>query len=226
MTANGANIVCMECGASFYVPKGRLNTARFCSNSCRGASLGKERRGVPLSLEYRKAISRGRIGMTFSEEHKLNIALSRIGTNATNDTRAKLSQMKRVSCNTPGWRKRMSLQTTNGWKDPNVRRVMLEGQQAHFTNMEHGNNFPVGTPQSELDFAPLLHSAGYTSGYVIPTHRPENNGGGYYKLDYAHVEAKIDIEIDGSSHRDKNKSDMRRDAFMRALGWKIIRIKV
>lgn len=120
----------------------------------------------------------------------------------------------------------MAEQTRLGWKDPDVRAVMLDGQRAHFDTTEYGCNFPSRMPQSELDFAPLLLSAGYVAGHVIPTNRPENNGGGYYKLDYAHLEAKIDIEIDGSSHRFKRESDEKRDTFMRVLGWKVIRIKV
>jgi len=167
-----------------------------------------------------------RTGMKFSDEHRLNIALARTGTTASEETEAKISKERQHRAKDPIWCQRMSEQTRNGWKKSEVRAAMLEGQRAHFDTTKNGNNYPVGTPQSELDFLPLLSSAGYITGYVIPTHRPENNGGGYYKLDYAHLEAKVNIEIDGSSHRFKEEKDAKRDAFLRNLGWKVIRIKV
>ena len=183
-------------------------------------------KGHKMSEEQKAAISRARKGMKFSDEHRANIALSRIGTEATEETKNKLSVMRRQKCNTPEWRQRMSEQTTNGWKDPDIRAAMRDGQQANFESRPNGSNFPTETPQTELDFIPLLCPLGYIHGYVIPTHRPENNGGGYYKLDFAHLEAKVDIEIDGSSHRGKKNQDGRRDTFLRAHGWKVIRIKV
>ena len=179
-----------------------------------------------MTAEHKAAISRGRKGMKFSDEHRANIALSRLGSEASEETRNKLSALRRTSCNTPEWRQRMSEQTAAGWRDPEVRSAMLDGQQANFDSRPNGSNFPVGTPQTELDFVGVLVPLGYIHGYVIPTHRPENNGGGYYKLDFGHPDALVAIEIDGSSHRDKKEQDARRDDFLRSLGWKVIRIKV
>ena len=161
-----------------------------------------------------------------TSEIRAAIALSRIGTKASEKTKAKLSEIRRRKCNEPDWRKRMSEQTRNGWKDPDVRAAMLEGQHINFGARPNGSNFPIGIPQTEQDFIAILCPVGYIHGYIISTHRPENNGGGYYKLDFAHSDAKVDIEIDGSSHRGKEKQDARRDAFLRANGWKVIRIKV
>lgn len=58
----------------------------------------------------------------------------------------------------------------------------------------------------------------YTEQYQIHT----------YQLDFALVEEKIDIEIDGDQHYlDKRitKSDKRRDEYLKNLGWKVIRIR-
>ena len=58
----------------------------------------------------------------------------------------------------------------------------------------------------------------YTEQYQIHT----------YELDFALVDAKIDIEIDGDQHYlDERiiKSDIRRNEYLENLGWKIIRIK-
>ena len=49
-----------------------------------------------------------------------------------------------------------------------------------------------------------------------------------YQLDFALVEEKIDIEIDGEQHyQDERivKSDKRRNEYLEGLGWKIIRIR-
>jgi len=51
---------------------------------------------------------------------------------------------------------------------------------------------------------------------------------GPYQLDFAFVADKIDLEIDGDQHHlDKRvvKSDIRRNKYLCALGWKTIRVK-
>lgn len=51
---------------------------------------------------------------------------------------------------------------------------------------------------------------------------------GPYQLDFAFVDARIDLEIDGDQHHlDPRvvKSDIRRNAYLIDLGWSIIRIK-
>jgi very-short-patch-repair endonuclease len=51
---------------------------------------------------------------------------------------------------------------------------------------------------------------------------------GPYQLDFAFVDAKIDLEIDGDQHHlDPRvvKSDIRRNEYLESLGWEIIRVK-
>jgi len=51
---------------------------------------------------------------------------------------------------------------------------------------------------------------------------------GIYQLDFAILESKVDLEIDGDQHYlDPRimKSDLRRNKYLEDLGWKIIRIK-
>lgn len=220
---NGAIVICQVCGEPFYVPKGRFTTAKFCSNMCRGVDMSQSRLGVSLSQEHRNAISLGRIGMAFTEEHRNNIALARLGTTATEETREKLSALKREQCNEPVWRKKMSEQTTAGWKDPDIRAAMIEGQQAHFDTTDNGSNFPIGTPQSQLNYARVLAPVGFIMNHIILTGR---SGGHKYTLDLAHLILKINIEIDGSSHRFKQDHDARRDIFLRSIGWIVMRIPV
>lgn len=78
-----------------------------------------------------------------------------------------------------------------------------------------------------LMFAAVLCPAGFLMDKIkIPfTHR---KGVGHYTLDFAHPEAKVDIEIDETYHRRGviPLRDSLRDNRIRGLGWKIIRIKV
>lgn len=46
-----------------------------------------------------------------------------------------------------------------------------------------------------------------------------------FNLDFAHVEGKINIELDGPGHKSTPIEDEARDAILRANGWRIIRIK-
>lgn len=51
---------------------------------------------------------------------------------------------------------------------------------------------------------------------------------GHCRMDFAHIEGKINIELDGPSHRStaQSRKDFERDVMLRGLGWKIIRIKL
>lgn len=48
----------------------------------------------------------------------------------------------------------------------------------------------------------------------------------YYKLDFAHLERLLCVEIDGASHRlpGRKERDLRKDAFLRDRGWNVLRI--
>jgi very-short-patch-repair endonuclease len=45
------------------------------------------------------------------------------------------------------------------------------------------------------------------------------------KLDFAHVESKTNIELDGPYHYHTKEEDAQRDSELRALGWRVIRIR-
>lgn len=79
------------------------------------------------------------------------------------------------------------------------------------------------------EFAKVLLPQGYVMDKIlIPFPHKNGKGIGHYTLDFAHPEAKVDIEIDETYHR-RGKvpiKDKRRDDCMRELGWKVVRIKV
>lgn len=85
----------------------------------------------------------------------------------------------------------------------------------------------VNADRQGADYAAVLCPAGFVRErtvryYLIPGGRLR-----HFRLDFAHFEAKVNIEIDGTSHADgKSKErDARRDAILRALGWRVIRIR-
>lgn len=91
------------------------------------------------------------------------------------------------------------------------------------------NTFKGGNAQAPLpymaEYAALLVPLGYVmDSYFVNGPRP---GRATYKLDFALVDAKVNIELDGSSHKGARlERDARRDTWLRSLGWHVIRIDV
>lgn len=80
------------------------------------------------------------------------------------------------------------------------------------------------------DFAAVLCPVGFIREFhvsygehVVPT--PFGPRRRQFNLDFAHIEGKINIELDGSSHKTTAEADAVRDAILREIGWRIIRIK-
>jgi very-short-patch-repair endonuclease len=72
------------------------------------------------------------------------------------------------------------------------------------------NMLQVHSPILNMPIATKLAAEGY------PTH---------YKIDVAIPGIKLAVEADGSSHfgEKRRKSDLRKDAFLTGLGWKVLR---
>lgn len=91
------------------------------------------------------------------------------------------------------------------------------------------NTFDGG--QVAESFAAVLCPAGFVrEHHVWFGHKIDASGkqNGSARLDFAHIEGLIAIELDGPSHNStaRSRKDFERDAILRALGWKIIRIKI
>jgi len=88
------------------------------------------------------------------------------------------------------------------------------------TALSFGHNFRGGAVGDE--FWHLLRPAGFVREYVIQ--HGSSRGQGYH-LDFAHVEGRINIELDGPAHLSTLEEDAIRDSWLKALGWRVIRIR-
>jgi very-short-patch-repair endonuclease len=70
----------------------------------------------------------------------------------------------------------------------------------------------------------VFENALIASGISGWTYRYQN---GIYEYDFAFLEKKIDVEIDGGTHKSEKvkKIDKRRDEFSKSRGWKVIRFE-
>lgn len=77
-----------------------------------------------------------------------------------------------------------------------------------------------GTSPREIALWPLLQEHGWLYGlrFVAPS--------GSFELDFAHIERKLNVEIDGVEHREPRgrHKDAIRDEHLGDLGWQILRI--
>ena len=126
----------------------------------------------------------------------------------------------------PKWRRKVSERTREAMQRPETRQRHLDALSCVFDLSENGNNFTGGQGQqlnnNEQLYFDILVPLGYAHNHRL---KYGQGRGQYYRLDFALVEAHIAIEIDGSSHRDRQEKDELRDQRLHSLGWKVVRIR-
>lgn len=82
---------------------------------------------------------------------------------------------------------------------------------------QHRNKFSQSKPEKEAEQILLEYGHKFEKEFRV----------GKYFLDFAFIEEKIDLEIDGRQHDDHKVivKDEKRDKFLANLGWKIVRVK-
>ena len=152
-------------------------------------------------------------------------------------------------------RPELAVKVREAWTDPKIReryrRGMSKGQRRRFERPEqreasrvmarklvelgaivpyggrtHGNGRLATT--SERQMLKRLEREGFEPEFVVPLGSERGPGRpNHYKLDLANVVKKIAVEFDGSSHgtRVRRASDARKDAVLRALGWRVVRLR-
>lgn len=81
----------------------------------------------------------------------------------------------------------------------------------HYSN---GRSYPEEYWKNVLDTENLIYEEQYSIGS--------------YQLDFAFLDSKIDLEIDGDQHYLDQRiveSDIRRNEYLQKLGWKVVRVK-
>ena len=95
--------------------------------------------------------------------------------------------------------------------------------QGHRPPIRGGNGTgPSPMEKRLLDALP----SGWVSNLAVPTKQPRASGyPGHYKIDVAHPESKIAVEVDGMSHglRIRQEQDAKKQAFLESLGWCVLR---
>lgn len=150
---------------------------------------------------------------------------SRRGQKRSPEICAEISRLSQERAKNPEWRKRVSEGTKKKMHDPEIRKRHLEALAEAFASTENGNHWSGGQGQEPNKlhkfYADILIPLGYISEHIVQW----GGRGERYRLDFALVDEKIDIEIDGSSHAGREERDMLRDKILKIFGWKIIRIK-
>lgn len=186
--------LCAWCGAPFTKPTAqRQRKARFCDRSC----SARWRMSDPERVaKLHTAEVRAKRGDSISAWY----------ASGSPSALANIEQIRR----------------RNPMSDPDVRAKVSRRLRAmgHRPSVRGGNGQGLTLPQSMMlaalgegwaaEFSVSLGPR--TPGY--PTH---------YKLDLAHAERRVGIELDGSSHYSRRALDQKKDAALASRGWTVLR---
>lgn len=160
------------------------------------------------------------------EATKINLAKGR-----TKEVRDMVRLKLKENAKDPAWRDKVGEATKAAMWRPDVREKHLAGLEK--ARSIHGVNFKGGAShgptKEESIAASVLVPLGFVPEFKVKTngHCRELNPGGYYVIDFAHLELMIAIELDGKSHapRKKKERDRIKTAVLESLGWTVIRIR-
>ena len=175
-------------------------------------------------------------------EGRANIAAARRGTKLSETTKARVREAAIRNAADPEWRRKVADGTRAG-------QAAMTPEERKSWN-QNKSLVRIGTHPSEETkaklaktaahsyrggatgdaYAAVLCPAGYTREHHFTYGEPDvSTGWGLrrprFQMDFAHLEAKVDIELDGIGHKASPEEDAARDAILRLYGWKVIRIK-
>lgn len=104
----------------------------------------------------------------------------------------------------------------------NVRQgTMPRGANQRGPTVRGGNGCGLTAPQAEL-LAAL--GPGWVAEHIVCTDKHPGSPN-HYKIDLANPSCMTAIEVDGSSHNGRRRAaDARKDAFLRSVGWTVVRV--
>lgn len=174
------------------------------------AKMSAAGKGRKATLEARANISAGQLGRKHSAETLAKMSAQRKGKKQSPESVAKRSASNRGKKRSPEFCARLS--------------GLLKGRpksQEHKDKLAAIAYFSWTGGRVAEDFARVLCPAGF-----VREHHVQWGGvGEFFRLDFAHLDGKVAIELDGRSHKATAEHDAMRDGLLRALGWRIIRIR-
>jgi hypothetical protein len=147
------------------------------------------------------------------------------------EVRAKAAASLRILGKSPEWRERVSIATKARMRDPEVRIRHLAGLA--LVREKYGPNYRGGNGQ---DLTPIqrrwwrkLEPLGWLREHPVKTkgHETAHRVPTVYKLDFALLEKKVGLELDGKCHRGRaqQEKDRKKDEVLQSLGWTVLRLK-
>lgn len=184
---------CEWCSNTFQIDKPDQLKKRFCNTSC----SAKWRMSNP---EY-------------------------VATLHTPEVAAKRGQKRRAwlaSDNPKAQLEIERIRNLNPMSNPATRQKVSERLQEihHKIAVRGGNGAGMTEPQFKLLEA---LGDGWVSEYALSLGKRQAGYPTCYKLDIANLDLKINIEVDGHSHRSRKEKDFKRDMKLNSLGWKVLR---
>lgn len=191
-------------------------------------------KGRPKSAETRAKMSAAQKGRVITAEQRAKISATLKGRPLPPDapqrqkgrktpeaTKEKLRQHR----HTEETKERISATMKKLLSSPEARAALSERTKmsdAARTKMSEMMQFYVKGGETAEIFAAVLCPAGF-----VREHRVQwsDHGFDYFRLDFAHLEGKVCIELDGPYHEKRQEYDAMRDAILRAMGWRVIHIR-
>lgn len=112
----------------------------------------------------------------------------------------------------------------NPMSDPEIRLKMAKTLKRirHQPIVRGGNGCGMSLAETIMNEA--LQGLGFTWNYAEKTGMPRGSGfPPCYKIDFAHPQQKIAIEVDGQSHYSRRAIDEKKTALLNSRGWKVLR---
>lgn len=145
----------------------------------------------------------------------------------TPEARAKATARLREIAADPAWREKVSEATKTAMHRPEVRARHLAGlARQEGTNFRGGNGKPLTPTVTRM--AEVLEPLGFVREFAIKTkgHGTAHRTPPVYKADFGHPDLLVAIELDGPSHRprERQRLDQKKTEVLKALGWRVIRV--
>lgn len=201
---------CLHCNKIFHKPyhtsiKNWKERSKFCSQDCKKKSqIGKDAWNKGISLPP------GSKGGKLCE--------CRVCGALTKYRYSKKLDGK-ISCGSSECAK-ISRELKNKALRETGKKKRENGEYDHF---EGGWKHVNQQPEEELALVPFMQDMGFIHQHLVVTGTQSK----HYRLDFAHTELLIDVEIDGTVHDrpERVEKDAIRDAYFIENGWKVLRIK-